>query len=70
VKATLKTLAVCAALAVSGLAQAQDIKIANIVELSGPGTTAGTVFKNGVELAIKESPTAHREAETAKAHRG
>jgi branched-chain amino acid transport system substrate-binding protein len=54
VKATLKTLAVCAALAVSGLSQAQDIKIANIVELSGPGTTAGTVFKNGVELAIKE----------------
>lgn len=53
-KATLKTLAVCAALAVSGLAQAQDIKIANIVELSGPGTSAGTVFKNGVELAIKE----------------
>ena len=54
VKATLKTLAVCAALAVSGLAQAQDIKIANIVELSGPGTTAGTIFKNGTELAIKE----------------
>jgi branched-chain amino acid transport system substrate-binding protein len=53
VKATLKTLAVCAALAVSGLAQAQDIKIANIVELSGPGTTAGTLFKNGTELAIK-----------------
>ena len=53
-KATLKTLAACAALAVAGLAHAQDIKIANIVELSGPGTTAGTVFKNGVELAIKE----------------
>ncbi len=53
-KATLKTLAACAALAVAGLANAQDIKIANIVELSGPGTTAGTLFKNGVELAIKE----------------
>ncbi|TXI63270.1 MAG: amino acid ABC transporter substrate-binding protein [Limnohabitans sp.] len=53
-KATMKTLAACAALAVAGFAQAQDIKIANIVELSGPGTTAGTVFKNGVELAIKE----------------
>jgi len=53
-KATLKTLAACAALAMAGLANAQDIKIANIVELSGPGTTAGTVFKNGVELAIKE----------------
>lgn len=53
-KAHLKTLAACAALAVAGLANAQDIKIANIVELSGPGTTAGTLFKNGVELAIKE----------------
>lgn len=37
-----------------GAAQAQDIKIANIVELSGAGTTAGTMFKNGVEMAIKE----------------
>lgn len=36
------------------LAQAQDIKIANIVELSGAGTTSGTMFKNGVEMAIKE----------------
>ena len=53
-KATLKILAACAALAVGGLAHAQDIKIANVVELSGPGTTAGTLFKNGVELAIKE----------------
>lgn len=53
-KATLKTLAACAALALAGLSHAQDIKIANIVELSGPGTTAGTLFKNGVELAIKE----------------
>jgi branched-chain amino acid transport system substrate-binding protein len=34
---------------------AQDvIKIANIVELSGGGATAGTNFKNGVELAVKE----------------
>ena len=32
----------------------QTIKIANIVELSGPGTTSGTNFKNGVELAVKE----------------
>ncbi len=53
-KTSLKTLAICAALAAGGLAHAQDIKIANIVELSGPGTTAGTLFKNGVELAIKE----------------
>ena len=35
-------------------AQAQDIKFANIVEMSGPGTTSGVMFKNGVELAIKE----------------
>ena len=53
-KSVLKTLALTAALASAGLAHAQDIKIANIVELSGPGTTAGTLFKNGVELAIKE----------------
>ena len=51
---TLTTLAVAATMTLAGVAQAQDIKIANIVELSGPGTTAGTVFKNGVELAIKE----------------
>lgn len=48
-------LAACAALvAVGGLAQAQAIKIANIVELSGPGTTSGTFFDNGVKLAVKE----------------
>ena len=50
----LKTLLAGATLAACGLVQAQDIKIANIVELSGPGTTAGTVFKNGVELDIKK----------------
>ncbi len=32
----------------------QTVRIANIVELSGTGTTAGTNFKNGVELAVKE----------------
>ena len=53
-KQTLKFVAAAAVLTLGGMAQAQDIKIANIVELSGPGTTAGTVFKNGVELAIKE----------------
>jgi branched-chain amino acid transport system substrate-binding protein len=51
----LKAVAAAALFALAGLAQAQQtIKIANIVELSGPGTTAGTVFKNGVELAVKE----------------
>ena len=42
-----------ATVAASALAQ-QTIKIANIVELSGAGTTSGTNFKNGVELAVKE----------------
>ncbi|HSU65014.1 MAG TPA: ABC transporter substrate-binding protein [Burkholderiales bacterium] len=32
----------------------QTVKIANVVELSGTGTTSGTNFKNGVELAVKE----------------
>ena len=50
-----RRLAQAAALAsVASLAQAQDIRIANIVELSGAGATSGTMFKNGVEMAIKE----------------
>lgn len=36
------------------LAQAQAIKLVNVVELSGPGASAGTNFRNGVELAVKE----------------
>jgi len=52
VLATCAGLALCSAAAV---AQAQStIKLANIMELSGAGATAGTNFKNGVELAIKE----------------
>jgi branched-chain amino acid transport system substrate-binding protein len=43
-----------ACLALAAQAQAQTIKIANLVELSGAGATAGTNFKNGVELAVKE----------------
>jgi branched-chain amino acid transport system substrate-binding protein len=39
------------------LAQQKVIKIANVIELSGAGTTSGTNFKNGVELAIKEINT-------------
>ncbi len=54
-RSTLKAVAAAAIFALAGVAHAQQtIKIANIVELSGPGTTAGTVFKNGVELAVKE----------------
>jgi branched-chain amino acid transport system substrate-binding protein len=47
-----------AALALAGATfavQAQDvIKIAGIYELSGAGASAGTYFKDGVELAVKE----------------
>jgi branched-chain amino acid transport system substrate-binding protein len=49
--------ALAAALALAGLAgaQAQDvIKIAGVYELSGAGASAGTYFKDGVELAVKE----------------
>ncbi|WP_342130395.1 ABC transporter substrate-binding protein [Hydrogenophaga sp. OTU3427] len=54
-RVTLKWIAVAAALVATAGAQAQQtIKIANIVELSGGGATAGTNFKNGVELAVKE----------------
>ena len=48
------TVALCGALAASGALAQSTIKIANIVELSGGGATAGTNFKNGVELAVKE----------------
>jgi branched-chain amino acid transport system substrate-binding protein len=51
----LKLIAACAIAASAGGAFAQaTIKLANIVELSGGGATAGTNFKNGVELAVKE----------------
>ena len=51
----LKTIAVCVLLAgTTAVFAQQTIKIANIVELSGGGATAGTNFKNGVELAVKE----------------
>lgn len=35
-------------------AQAQTVKIFNVVELSGTGATAGTMFKSGIELAVKD----------------
>ena len=38
----------------AGAAQAQTIKIAVLLELSGAGATAGTNAKNGVEMAVKE----------------
>ncbi|MCX7276243.1 MAG: ABC transporter substrate-binding protein [Burkholderiales bacterium] len=48
------SLVVAAVLATSSSWAQQTIKIANIVELSGAGATAGTNFKNGVELAVQE----------------
>ena len=52
---TLKLIAACAILTGATASFCQEsIKIANIVELSGGGATAGTNFKNGVELAVKE----------------
>ncbi len=51
----LKLIAACAITISTTASFSQDvIKIANIVELSGGGATAGTNFKNGVELAVKE----------------
>jgi branched-chain amino acid transport system substrate-binding protein len=41
--------------AFSAGAQAQNtVKIAGMYELSGAGATSGTMFKNGVEMAVKE----------------
>lgn len=52
----LRTFALAATLAATtGLAQAQQaINITGIVELSGPGATAGTNYNNGVKLAVAE----------------
>lgn len=47
-------LAVAATLIATGAPAQQTIKIASLVELSGTGATAGTNFKNGLELAVKE----------------
>lgn len=52
-KKLLLTVSLGALMAMPAIAQ-QTIKIANIVELSGPGTTSGTNFRDGVMLAIKE----------------
>jgi branched-chain amino acid transport system substrate-binding protein len=47
-------LAACALTFGVSTAQAQPVKIANLVELSGTGATAGTMFKSGIELAAKD----------------
>jgi branched-chain amino acid transport system substrate-binding protein len=41
-------------LATSPASAQSTVKIVNVVELSGAGATAGTNFKNGIELAVKE----------------
>lgn len=52
---TVVALAALGSLGMTPLVHAQSaIKIAGLYELSGPGATAGTNFKNGVELAVKE----------------
>jgi branched-chain amino acid transport system substrate-binding protein len=52
---TLKSLVAATVVSAMGAALAADpVKLATIVELSGPGTTAGTQFKDGVVLAIEE----------------
>jgi branched-chain amino acid transport system substrate-binding protein len=51
--AKLPAAAIVACLLAASTARAQ-IKIAVIQELSGTGATAGTNFKNGVDLAVKE----------------
>ena len=38
----------------AALAQQGPVKIFGLVELSGTGTTSGTMFDNGVKLAVKE----------------
>ena len=43
-----------ALLVLGNLALSQPLPIAGLVELSGPGTTAGTNFDNGVKLAVAE----------------
>ena len=49
-----KHLAFATLIAVSTFAQAQNVKIIGLVELTGTGTTSGTNFDNGIKLAVKE----------------
>lgn len=49
-----KAAAITTLVGLSHVAQAQSVPIYGLVELSGPGTTAGVNFDNGVKLAVKE----------------
>jgi branched-chain amino acid transport system substrate-binding protein len=55
-KSMQRSIVAAACVAMFGLAPvyAQPVKIANLVELSGTGATAGTMFKSGIELAAKD----------------
>ncbi|HET9976235.1 MAG TPA: ABC transporter substrate-binding protein, partial [Burkholderiaceae bacterium] len=53
IRRTLLAATVAAAFAAPALAQ-NTIKIAGLYELSGAGATSGTMFKNGVAMAVKE----------------
>lgn len=48
------TAAIMAIAGASAAAHAQSVPIIGLVELSGPGTTAGVNFDNGAKLAVKE----------------
>ncbi|OYX10310.1 MAG: ABC transporter substrate-binding protein, partial [Rhizobiales bacterium 32-66-8] len=45
--------AVTVGLATPALAQ-EKVKLVNVVELSGAGATAGTNWKNGIDLAVAD----------------
>ena len=47
-------LATALALVLAGAALAQNVKLADIAELSGGGATVGTNWKNGIDLAVAE----------------
>ena len=49
-----KLLATSAMVTLSSLGAAQPLSIVGLVELSGPGATAGTNYDNGVRLAVSE----------------
>ncbi len=44
-----------AGLAAPAIAQAQRVKLINVSELSGPGATAGTNWRNGIDLAVADA---------------
>ena len=47
-------LGVAIAVALTGGAFGQAIKLNNVAELSGGGATVGTNWKNGIDLAVEE----------------